>query len=46
MIQVPVIQQDQRFSAETCRDGVYVAASGERARVERMISDIRVRLGD
>lgn len=46
VIQVPVIQQDQRFSAETCRDGVYVAASGERARVERMISDIRVRLGD
>ncbi|GAA3004210.1 hypothetical protein [Streptosporangium longisporum] len=42
-IELSVIEQRQRFSAEACRDGVYVAASGERGHVERTIAGLTVR---
>ncbi len=43
-LSVPAIDGGPDFSQETCKDGVYLAASGERGDVERMIADIRVRL--
>ncbi|GAA0841286.1 hypothetical protein ACFQVD_39195 [Streptosporangium amethystogenes subsp. fukuiense] len=42
-IELSVIEQRRRFSAETCQDGVYVAASGERGHVERAVAEIVVR---
>ncbi|WP_030913976.1 hypothetical protein [Streptosporangium amethystogenes] len=42
-IELSVIEQRRRFSAETCQDGVYVAASGERGQVERAVAEIVVR---
>ncbi|GAA4210269.1 hypothetical protein GCM10022252_77870 [Streptosporangium oxazolinicum] len=42
-IELSVIEQRRRFSAETCQDGVYVAASGERGHVERTMAGITVR---
>ncbi|MFF0307802.1 hypothetical protein ACFYSC_10250 [Streptosporangium sp. NPDC004379] len=44
-IRMAMIGERRRFSAETCRDGVYVAASGERGHVERVIDGVRFRLG-
>ncbi|MFF5212444.1 hypothetical protein [Streptosporangium sp. NPDC000396] len=44
-IQLPMIEQRRRFSAETCQDGVYVAASGERGHVERVIAGIMIKAG-
>ncbi|MEV7009792.1 hypothetical protein [Streptosporangium sp. NPDC051022] len=41
---VSAIDPSQGFSAETCRGDVYVAASGEREVVERMMADVRIRL--
>ncbi|WP_326644316.1 hypothetical protein OG884_09870 [Streptosporangium sp. NBC_01755] len=42
-IELPVIEQRRRFSAETCQDDVYVAASGERGHVERTVAEMIVR---
>ncbi|WP_440105594.1 hypothetical protein [Streptosporangium sp. H16] len=42
-IELSVIEQRRRFSAETCQDGVYVAASGERGHVERTMAGMTVR---
>ncbi|MGJ6968688.1 hypothetical protein ACSDR0_42955 [Streptosporangium sp. G11] len=42
-IELSVIEQRRRFSAETCQDGVYVAASGERGHVERTMAGITVK---
>ncbi|MEU4833828.1 hypothetical protein [Streptosporangium sp. NPDC023615] len=42
-IELSVIEQRHRFSAETCQDGVYVAVSGERGHVERTIAGLTVR---
>ncbi|MGC5011153.1 hypothetical protein ACLQ2R_10355 [Streptosporangium sp. DT93] len=42
-IELSVIEQRHRFSAEACMDGVYVAASGERGNVERTIAGLTVR---
>ena len=42
-IELPVIQQRRRFSAEACQDGVYVAISGERGFVERAINGIVIK---
>lgn len=42
-IELSVIEQRRRFSAETCQDGVYVAASGEQGHVERTMAGIAVR---
>lgn len=42
-IELSVIEQRRRFSAEACQDGVYVAASGERGHVERTMAGITVR---
>ncbi|WP_329085550.1 hypothetical protein [Streptosporangium sp. NBC_01469] len=42
-VELSVIEQRRRFSAETCQDGVYVAASGERGHVERTMAGITVR---
>ena len=42
-LELSVIEQRRRFSAETCQDGVYVAASGERGHVERTMAGITVR---
>ncbi|GAA3116264.1 hypothetical protein [Streptosporangium carneum] len=43
-IGVPEIDQGPGFSTETCENGVYMAASGERGSVERMIADVKVRM--
>ncbi|MER6174773.1 hypothetical protein [Streptosporangium sp. NPDC001681] len=42
-IELSVIEQRRRFSAETCQDDVYVAASGERRQVERTVAEIVIR---
>ncbi|SNT60719.1 hypothetical protein SAMN05216276_10797 [Streptosporangium subroseum] len=42
-IELSVIQQRRRFSAEACQDGVYVAISGERGFVERAINGIVIK---
>ncbi|MFC7647987.1 hypothetical protein ACFQX6_51585 [Streptosporangium lutulentum] len=42
-IELSVIQQRRRFSAEACMDGVYVAISGERGFVQRAIDGIVIK---
>jgi hypothetical protein len=42
-IELQIIQQRRRFSAETCKDGVYVAVSGERGFVQRVIDGIVIK---
>ncbi|GAA3441999.1 hypothetical protein [Planomonospora venezuelensis] len=42
-IDLSVIEQRRRSSAETCQNGFYVAASGDRGSVERIVSEIRIK---
>jgi hypothetical protein len=42
-IELPVIEQRRRSTGETCKDGVYVAISGERGFVERVIDGIVIK---
>ncbi|MER6831695.1 hypothetical protein ABT352_37295 [Streptosporangium sp. NPDC000563] len=42
-IELSVVERRRRFSAESCQDDVYVAASGEQGHVERTMAGITVR---
>ncbi|GIH96083.1 hypothetical protein ACFFMN_37865 [Planobispora siamensis] len=41
-IELPMIEQRRRFSAEMCQNGFYVAASGSRGSVEQIMAGLRV----